>query len=405
MRSRYKLAYLVSHPIQYQAPLLRYLAALPEIDLTVFYISDFSLHQYRDPGFAARFQWDVPLLGGYKHSFLSNLGGTKKVNALLPLGGLPAAALAGFDALWVHGYAHHINVRAIVNAKRMGLKVLLRGESHLRSGARSAWTLLMKKAALSYLFSNIDAFLAIGTLNRDYYIYYGVQPGRIFMMPYAVDNEFFQSRASAAQPNRGDLKRKLGLDVDRPVILFASKMVSWKRPLHLLEAYIRLSRDGRAEPEPYLLFVGDGEERDSLERRARQTGWSSIKFVGFKNQTELPLYYDLCDVFVLASEYEPWGLAINEVLNAGKPVIVSDQVGSACDLVRDGENGFVVRDGDVGALSDRLAILTRDSAFANIMGRRGLARVSQWNFEADGTGLIAALRSVCGEDAAVGVTR
>jgi glycosyltransferase involved in cell wall biosynthesis len=152
-----------------------------------------------------------------------------------------------------------------------------------------------------------------------------------------------------------------------------------------------------------LLFVGDGAERESLERRARQTGWSSIKFLGFKNQTQLPPYYDLCDVFVLVSEYEPWGLVINEVLNAGKPVIVSDQMGSARDLVRDGENGFVILDGDIGALTDRLGILTRDPASAGEMGVRGLARVSQWNFESDAAGLIAALRSTCGEHVEAGL--
>jgi glycosyltransferase involved in cell wall biosynthesis len=224
-------------------------------------------------------------------------------------------------------------------------------------------------------------------------------------MPYAVDNEFFRSRASAARLNRGQLKRDLGLDPHRPVILFASKMEPRKRARKLLEAYIKLSRDGRTEPEPYLLLLGDGDERGSLERQAKQTGWSSIKFLGFKNQTELPRYYDLCDVFVLVSEYEPWGLVVNEVLNAGKPVIVGDQVGSAPDLVRDGENGFVIRNGDVSALADRLAILTRDSALADGMGQRGLARISRWNFEADAIGLITALQSVCGADVGVSTAK
>ena len=64
-----------------------------------------------------------------------------------------------------------------------------------------------------------------------------------------------------------------------------------------------------------------------------------VRFLGFRNQSEMPAFYDLCDLFVLPSHFEPWGLVINEAMNAGKPVIVSDCVGAAPDLVQTGRNG------------------------------------------------------------------
>ena len=67
MNKPYRLAYLVSHPIQYQAPLLRYIASRKEIDLTVFFLSDFSSRKYQDPGFGARIRWDPPILEGYNY--------------------------------------------------------------------------------------------------------------------------------------------------------------------------------------------------------------------------------------------------------------------------------------------------------------------------------------------------
>jgi glycosyltransferase involved in cell wall biosynthesis len=242
----------------------------------------------------------------------------------------------------------------------------------------------------------VDAFLAIGTRNAEYYRFYGVPEDRIFHMPYAVDNAFFRRRAAEARLYREHLRANLGLSRERPVILFASKLQKRKRPWDLLEAYRRLSPDGNSEPIPYLLFVGDGEERERLQRAVRELGWSSVRFLGFVNQTELPAFYDLADVFVLPSEREPWGLVVNEVMNAAKPVIVSDQVGAAWDLVKEGENGFIVPVGDVETLADRIRRLTVDRALAERMGAASARRIAVWDFEADLAGLITALDHVVG---------
>jgi glycosyltransferase involved in cell wall biosynthesis len=394
----FRVAYIVSHPIQYQAPLLRRIAACPEIDLTVFFMSDLSVRGYRDPGFGTRVRWDVPLLDGYRYEFLPALGPRDRLSFWWPLSRRLRHFLRSgrFDVLWVHGYSHNVTLRAILWAKFLGMKVLLRGESHLMSETPSPAKRRLKKAVLPGLFRLIDGFLAIGTLNREHYVHYGVPEHKIFMMPYAVDNEFFQKRAGEARMCREQLRAEPGLDPGRPVILYASKLQRRKRPGDLLEAYVKLSPNGTMEPRPYLLFVGDGEERHGLEQRVRRLGWRSILFLGFKTQSELPRYYDLCDVFVLPSAHEPWGLVVNEAMNAAKPIVVSDQVGCAPDLVRDGVNGFVFPAGDIGALAERLRRLTEDPELARRMGEESLRIIDKWNFDADVQGLLEALDYVVG---------
>jgi glycosyltransferase involved in cell wall biosynthesis len=398
LKKSYKLAYLVSHPIQYQAPLLRYITSHSSIDLTALFLSDYSVRNYRDPGFGAAVHWDVPLLDGYKHIVLPSIGKRDQVTSLWPLTTHIYRTLknGGFDALWLHGYAHHANLRAIFAAKLLGIKVLVRAESQTGSASGSQRARRLKEPVIRQLFAKIDAFLSIGTLNAQYYAGYGVPKSKIYSVPYAVDNEFFQTKCREASFSREVLRTSMQLDPGRPIILFASKFQSRKRAIDLLEAYIRLSTDGIAEPFPYLLFIGDGEERTALETRAIEKGWASVKFLGFKNQTELPAYFDLCDVFVLASETEPWGLIVNEVMNAGKAVIVTSQVGAAIDLVQDGVNGFVIAPRDVEALSKRLREVTGDLALARKMGEDGLARINQWGFEQDLSGLQAALDSCVG---------
>jgi hypothetical protein len=119
----YRLACLVTHPIQYQTPLFRYLASKAEIDLTVLFLSDISTRQYRDPGFGVDVNWDVPLLRGYRYVFLPCLGRSDRLSSLRPLThGLYQQLETGrFDALWVHGYAHQALMRAILIARVLGI--------------------------------------------------------------------------------------------------------------------------------------------------------------------------------------------------------------------------------------------------------------------------------------------
>jgi len=386
-----RIAYIVSHPIQYQAPLLRRIAREKAFDLTVLFLSDFSTRAYGDPGFGQAISWDVDLLGGYQSKVLPAWGDRDSLGFWKPLttGVEEELRRGNYDVVWLHGYAHHAHLRAFVAAKRHGLKVLLRGETHKTSTLQSPLRNALKKRVMSRLFRHVDGFLAIGSANRDYYLSHGVAPEKIFMMPYAVDNTHFQ--AAAAGRAREDVAASLGLIADRPVILYASKLQQRKRPWDLWAAYERLSPNGVDEPAPYLVFVGDGSERQSLEAAVRRKGWTSVRFAGFRNQTELPAIYAAADVLVLPSEREPWGLVINEAMNAGTAVIVSDQVGAAADLVEDGVNGYVVPVGDVDTLANRLRCVTGDQVLAKAMGASSLARISRWDFEADVAGLTQAL--------------
>lgn len=393
MTRKLRLAYLVSHPIQYQAPLLARISSEPGIDLTVLFCSDLSVREYEDTEFKASFKWDVPLLSGYHHEFLPALGAINRLSYWRPMttGLHHWIDRSRIDALWIHGWGYFSHLRAILLAKARGVPVLLRGESTLQIRASSGLKQAIRELALKRIVQAADACLAIGTWNREFYSHYGAEASRIFSMPYAVDNHFFRARCEAAAPHREALRQSLGLDAGRPIILYASKMTSRKRALDLMDAYIKLAVDG-GEPRPYLLFIGDGELKAELQQRAHNTAWNSIRFLGFKNQTELPAYFDLCDVFVLPSFAEPWGLVINEVMNAGRAVIISDEVGCGPDLVKHGENGWVFRAGNVEALAAGLRSVLSHPDHTRALGDRSRDIIANWGFEQDIEGLNLALQ-------------
>jgi glycosyltransferase involved in cell wall biosynthesis len=399
-QSKVRLAYLVSHPIQYQAPLLRRIAQEPDIELTVFFGSDFSVWDYQDKGFGVEVKWDVPLLEGYRHEFLPALRDNSTVSVTSPINFGIASRLRGtagqprFDALWVHGYATVNALHGMIAAKALGIPVLLRAESWLRDRPRVPAQLAAKRLFFRALRHMIDGVLPIGTLNAEYWRHYFGTDVPLFLMPYAVDNDYFQQRSEAARTGRVELQTELGLDPSRPVILFASKLQTRKRCEDLLQAYINLSPGDGREPDPYLVIVGDGEERAALETKAETSGFSGIRFCGFRNQSELPRFFDLATVFVLPSRHEPWGLIVNEVMNAGRAVVVSDDVGCQPDLVTDGVEGCVFPAGDVAALTAALHRVLDTPETAAGMGRRALERVKNWDFEEDVRGLRHALAEV-----------
>jgi glycosyltransferase involved in cell wall biosynthesis len=394
-RRRVRLAYLVSHPIQYQAPLLRRIAQEEDIDLTVFFGSDFSMRSYADKGFGVNVEWDTPLLEGYRHEFLPVLLDNATVSATRPLNRGIFSRLNGangaprFDALWLHGYSSLNALQALLAAKVLGIPVLLRAEPWLSDRPRSPAKLLAKRLFFHGLKRFLAGVLPIGTRNRAYWRYYLGDALPLWSMPYAVDNEYFQRRSQRACSGRAALLAELDLDPSRPVILFASKLQTRKRCIDLLEAYMDLAPGG--DPHPYLVIVGDGEERPALERRAATSGCHSIRFCGFHNQSELPRFFDIATVFVLPSRHEPWGLIVNEVMNAAKPIILSDDVGCHPDLLTDGVEGYLFPVGDVAALAQCLRKLFATPGTAKQMGESARARIENWSFEEDVRGLRQAL--------------
>lgn len=395
-RGPLRLAYFVSHPIQYQAPLLRKIAQDKDIDLKVFFSSNVSVRDYLDPGFGVTVKWDTPLLEGYKHEFLPVLKDTKRLGPLKPLnyGIRRVLREQGFDAVWVHGYSTLTSLQAIVSAHAMRIPVLLRAESNLGDRVRSGKTLMAKRLFFGWLRKRVAAALTIGESNTAYWRYYMGDGFPIFPCSYSVDNEFFQRECAKAAQSREEFRQSLGLDPARPVILYASKLQTRKRCIDLVDAYIKIAKSTPPERVPYLLIVGDGEERAALENRVQESALGNIRFLGFRNQTELPRFYDLCNVFVLVSVNETWGLVVNEVMNAGRPVIVSDRVGCHENLVQNGVNGYVVKVYDTAGLADSLSTVLADGERWREMGAHSLEIVKRFSFDENVSGIRQALEHV-----------
>jgi glycosyltransferase involved in cell wall biosynthesis len=373
-----KLLYALPHPVQYQSPLVRYLVA-KGLDLEVVYARD--EQAFFDPEFNREVAWDLPLREGYPSTVLEGVGDRASLSQAL----VAQARRIGAQAIWAHGWSQPMDLAAWEVAARLRLPLLIRGDSTLqgrRGGPLRRW---LHHQIYTRRFRRVAACLAVGSWNADFYRAYGVTEERIISVPYAVDNAFFQRRAAEARPRRAELRRKLGLRDDPPVVLFCGKLIAKKDAATLIRAL--------AQESAQLLVVGDGDLRPQLEALAAELLPGRACFAGFRNQSELPALYELADVFVIPSTYEPFGLVVNEVMNAGKPVIASDRVGCWPDLVRPGVNGAVFPAGDAAALAAALRPFLTDPALRERAGQASLQIIHRWSFAEDLLGLQSALAS------------
>ncbi len=391
MATKVRLASLVSHPIQYQAPLFRALARHPDVDFTAVFFSTHGVAPTLDPGFGRVIAYDVPLLDGYRSRFVRNRARRPHTQSFFGAVNPGLAALLvreRFDALWVHGYAQASNWIAFATAAALRLPFLIRGDSQLlvQSGLRSRG---LRQLVLGSLFRAARGLLYIGEQNRRFYEAFGVPAEKLFFAPYGVDNAFFAERAQLARASgrREALRAQIGAAPDDVVLLIVGKLMGFKQPLDVVRALPHLDRRAIA------VFVGDGELRGAVEAELAAANVRGV-VTGFINQTDLPDWYAAGDIAVLASDFEKWGLVINEAMACGLPAVVSDLVGCAPDLVRADETGVVFRARDPEALAAALRPLIDQPDLRARFGDAARRLVARYDVAAAADGIAAAALTV-----------
>lgn len=386
-----RVGFVNSHPIQYFVPLYRRINESPDLEAVPIYLTDHSLRGDFDPGFKQKIAWDVDLISGTEPLFVSGAHRRKLDPGpfrMLAPGVIRAVREARLDALVVHGHNFGANHLATLTAKLLGIPVLSRGETHLGlpvSPSRQIW----RQRIMSRYYRLIDGFLVIGSRNRAFYKSMGVPDDRLFDFPYTVDNARMIAAASLEGEERAVCRAKYGLRPGVPAVLYASKFMRRKHPDAVIEAVRRLRAEGL---DVDAVMVGSGEMEAELRALAAAVPGHPISFPGFINQRELPRLFGACDLFVLPSEAEPWGLIINEAMCGGIPILASEEIGSVADLVADGENGLLFPAGDVSALTTALRKVVADPELRERMGRASLARIKTWSYDRCVAGLRAALQ-------------
>jgi glycosyltransferase involved in cell wall biosynthesis len=378
LNRRLRVLVVGSHPVQYATPIFQVLAKDPRVDLHVAYCSMQGAEPDVDPDFGVEVKWDIPLLTGYSWQHVPNHSWRPRLDTFFGLfnpGIWRLISRGKFDAVVVHtGYVRATFWIAAAAAKWKRARLLFGTDAHDLS-ARDArkWKAWIKRMLWPCLFRLADIVLVVSSGGVALMRSLGIPEDRITLVPFCVDNGWWIEKSDRV--DRAAVRAQWNVPESATVVLFCAKLQPWKRPQDLLRAFAQ-----NADSNAYLVIAGDGALRSTLESEAKTLGIASrVRFLGFANQSVLPEVYTASDIFVLPSEYEPFGLVVNEAMLCRLPAIVSDRVGARFDLVREGETGYIFPCGDIDALAEILRRALGDPPRLHGMGRSARERMAGWS--------------------------
>ena len=335
-----KIGLIVAHPTQFEGPFFQYAARDAAHKIHVVYTDPDRMEQIYDPELSANVSWGIDLLSGYPYSLVPRRGRIAWLARDI--------IRQKYDLLIINGYSKSEYIIATLLARLHGTPTALRLDS-VRFRKTSMFRRLLKRTGFLALRVLYRHFFATGSLTVEYLEHYGVRRECISIFSYVVDNDYFQAKSKLTEEAKVALKGKYGVPNDKAIILSVAKFNRREAPWDLMHAYISMP-----DPKPYLLLVGDGEQRSALEEYARTHPDLNVIFAGYVRYPELPALYGIADIFVHPAHDEPWGVSVNEALACGLPVVASSRVGAGYDLILPDRNGAIYQVGNPDELRDKL---------------------------------------------------
>jgi glycosyltransferase involved in cell wall biosynthesis len=265
----------------------------------------------------------------------------------------------GPDAICIGGYHYLATIEALIYAKLYRIKITLWTESHLLSGfIKNPLANFYKRTIIQ----RFDSYIAIGTLAKEQVIYYGAKPEKIVVGYNTVDVEWFMNKCKEIRLNEISQMKK---DYPPKNIIYVGSFIARKGVLNLIRAFHNLKMDNVG-----LILVGEGPEKASYLEYIRTHDIENVFFEGFVHRENIVKYYKLADILVLPSLNEVWGLAVNEAMACGLPVLSSIYAGVTKDLVIDGINGYSFDPDNINDLCHKLREMLLNDAQRIKMGIR-----------------------------------
>jgi glycosyltransferase involved in cell wall biosynthesis len=369
-----KLAIVTTHPIQYHVPWLVKLAERG-IFVKVFYTWEQSREgNVYDPGFGKNIRWDIPLLDGYEYEFVRNSSprpGTEHFFGMINPGLIEKIESWDPDSILVFGWNYYSHLQCLRHFHGK-IPVFFRGDSvllHEKRGLRK----IARRLFLTWVYRHIDYALYVGINNKSYYIKHGLKASQLVFSPQAIDIDRFSEPDAEYTRHAQVLKKELGIPSQHVTVLYAGKMTNVKNPYFMLE----LADACKHLPVSFIM-VGDGHLKADLQKKAEDN--RKVLFMDFQNQSVMPAVYRMGDVYIMPSVSETWGMGINEAMACGRPVMASNKVGCAADLVLENKTGITFTAGDTEKCVRFLTLICEDRRQLADMGMSSTALIQFFSF-------------------------
>ena len=273
-----------------------------------------------------------------------------------------------FNLIYGWNYKSHFKAMRFFSKK---IPILFRGDSTLLN-ERAGFRKHVRRIFLNYIYHYADYALYVGKANKDYFLKHGFREDQLFFVPHAVENERFACNDHIKE-RAADMRRNLNIPLNALVFLFAGKLDENKNVFLLAKVFDKIRSENA-----YLVIVGCGPLEQALHTEF--IDHPKIRFTGFQNQGTMAVFYALCDIFILPSATETWGLSINEAMAAGKAIIAGDACGASFDLIASGVNGFMFKRNNAEELEEYLIYFLKDKDAAARMGKASAEIIKVYDY-------------------------
>lgn len=358
-----KILIFDTHPVQYRSPVFRELSRRNPSHKIYLFNSEWCEPKWglKERGQIPRQNWNLNLLEGFSHEILE----TARLGKLETMVRLRRVLVEEKPtAILLFGYYSWENWMLLFLARTLGIRTMFLGDTFndgfekKRSGVKSQLVRLF--------FSQISSFIAVGEKNFRYYLAKGVERKKIVIGKHCVDDRFFATDEEQGNRIRREWRAKMGIAESATVMLFLGRLVERKRPWDVVAIHNQV---GTAEL--FTVVAGNGVLEESL----RPSATSSLRFIGFQDQHEARKCYYGADFLIVPSEWETWGLVVNEAFLCGLPALVTETCGCAGDLVVPGETGEIFTPGDVPGASRIIQGWLNEPSQLKALGRQAKRKV------------------------------
>ncbi len=273
------------------------------------------------------------------------------------------------DVIVIGGYSSPTGMLAIEYCKLHKIPFILNADGGLIR-EESALQHKVKK----HFISSAEVWLSTGKDTSDYLMHYGARVDGIRKYPLTSIGKSDILKQPVTKNEKAAFREKLGMQ-NKPTAISVGSFIPRKGFDILIDSWANVN------PDYNLLIIGGGPEKDNLNKQIEELKLKNVTLLDFVTTEKLMDYYKACDLFVMPTREDIWGLVINEAMANGLPIITSDKCVAGVELVKNNINGYVVPLEEPETLARKINEILSNDDLANAMSAENLGKINHYTFE------------------------
>lgn len=273
-----------------------------------------------------------------------------------------------YDVFVIGGYCTPSGIISIIYLKFKNIPFILDFDGGFIKEGKTLRHYLKK-----HLISSANWWTSTGSKTTEYLCYYGATPEKIFIYPFSSLKKEDIIKKSIDSEEKSAFRSELKIQENK-ILMSVGRFAFVKGYDILLKACSKL------DPDTGIYIIG-GKVTEEYAEMQKKLKLKNVHFVEFKTKKELAKYYKAADLFVLPTREDIWGLVVNEAMAYGLPVITTTRCIAGLELIKNGENGYIVPVGDSEELAEKCNEILADNVLRRKMAENSLEKIQEYTIE------------------------